>query len=330
MTTATRHGAIELHCHIDGCVRPATIEALAEQQGVELKGPVSRLATAPKDCGSLVDYLSAIDVALDVLQTPEALYRAAYELVEDWRADGVAHGEARFAPDLHTRKGLTHREIVDAAASGLADGAAATGVSTSLILSCMRPADVSVTWDIVELAADHDAVAGVDVAGPEKGIPLLPHAPAFHAAKQAGLRITVHAGEADGPEQVWEAIDELGAERIGHGVRSIFDDRLVERLRDDRITLELCPTSNVQTTAIDRIENHPIEAFRARDVPISLSTDARTVSQVTLESEYALMRGVFGWDAGVWNAVQESALRAAFVDTDRGALLRSAMSGAVG
>jgi len=309
--------SVELHCHLDGSVRLSTLAELAHEQGLSLPGPVEQLATVRPGSRSLVDYISAIDVALEVLQTPEALRRVAAELVTDWQTDGVVHGEVRFAPELHTRLGLRFPEIIDAVASGLRDASGATGVSTTLLLSCMRPSDPRVTWAVVEAAADHEAVAGIDVAGPELGVPLLPHAAAFRSGKDAGLRITVHAGEADGPQRVWEAIEELGAERIGHGVRSIQDSRLVERLARDRITLELCPTSNEQTGAVPSLDAHPVDRFRAADVPVSISTDARTVSCVTLRDEFARLRSRFGWTAETWAETQRSALGAAFVATEQ-------------
>ncbi|GAA2036892.1 adenosine deaminase [Agromyces tropicus] len=310
------HGrsATELHCHLDGSVRPQTIAELARQQGIELAGPVDVISRVRPSCTSLVEYISAIDVALDVLQTPDALYRAAYELVEDWHADGVGHGEARFAPNLHRRRGLDLPTIIDAVASGLGDGAGVTGVATRLILCTLRPADPEATWSVVEAAATHDAVIGVDVAGPEAGVSLLPHAPAFRAARDAGLRITVHAGEADGPRSVWDAVDELGAERIGHGVRSVSDARLLRRLATDGIALEVCPTSNVQTNAVPSITEHPIDRLREAGVPVTVSCDARTASDVTLASERALLERTFGWTRDDWGAVQASAERAAFAE----------------
>ncbi len=309
--------SVELHCHLDGSVRISTLAELAREQGLSFPRPIAQLATVPAGRRSLVDYISAIDVALAVLQTPEALHRVAAELVADWHSDGVVHGEVRFAPELHTRLGLRFPQIIDAVAAGLAEGATATGVSTTLLLSCMRPSDPRVTWAVVEEAANHDAVAGIDVAGPELGVPLLPHAAAFQSGKEAGLRVTIHAGEVDGPDRVWEAIEDLGADRIGHGVRSVRDARLVTRLARDRITLELCPTSNVQTGAVPSIDEHPVETFRQAGVPISISTDARTVSGVTLRDEFELLRQKFRWSPEIWAQTQRSALRAAFVSAEQ-------------
>ncbi|MEU6700475.1 adenosine deaminase [Pseudonocardia sp. NPDC046786] len=317
-----RYKAVELHCHLDGCVRPTTIEQLAHEQRIDLPGPAARLATVSPGCQSLVDYISAIDIALDVLQTPEALWRAAYELTEQWQVDGVLHGEARFAPELHTRRGLALSEIVEAVSAGLSAGSQATQVHHSLILSCMRPSPPEISWKVIEEALACEGVIGVDVAGPEKGVALLPHAPAFQAARAANLRVTVHAGEADSATGVWQAIDELGAERIGHGVTSIHDSALVERLANDSITLEQCPSSNLQTTAVANIAEHPIESFRSAGVRISLSTDCRTTSGVTLESEYCLLREQFSWDTAVWNEVQSSACAAAFIPEPRVGRLR--------
>ncbi|MRX44813.1 adenosine deaminase [Agromyces kandeliae] len=310
--------ATELHCHIDGSVRPSTIEDLARRQGIDLPGPAEALARVSPSCTSLVEYIAAIDVALDVLQTPEALYRAAFELVEDWRADGVHHGEARFAPALHRRRGLDLAAITEAVASGLRDGGDATGVETRLILCCLRPAAPDVTWAVVETAATSDQVIGLDVSGPEAGVSLLPHAAAFRAARDAGLRITVHAGEADGPRSVWDAIDELGAERIGHGVRSVRDPALVRRLATDAIALEVCPTSNVQTAAVASLAEHPIDELRRAGVPVTVSCDGRTVSGVTLQGERALLEHTFGWTSADWAAAQANAERAAFTDRRSG------------
>lgn len=312
-----RRKAIELHCHLDGCVLPGTIETLAHEQGIELPLPAAELATVTSGCRSLVEYIGAIEVALKVLQTPDALFRAATELVNQWAADGVLHGEARFAPELHLRKGMTMADAVAAVAAGLQDGSTRTGVDTSLILSCMRPSRPDVSWQVVEVAANLPDVIGVDVAGPEVGVPLVPHADAFRAAKATGLRVTVHAGEADSAREVWEAIDELGAERIGHGVKSIHDPALVRRLAKDSITLEICPTSNVQTTAVRRLPEHPVERLRLAGVPISLSTDCRTTSGVTIEDEYRSLQNTFGWDSTIWNDTQRSALRAAFIPRER-------------
>lgn len=305
-------GDVELHCHLDGSVRPRTIERLAREQGIELTGPVETLATVGASCSGLLEYIQKIDIALDVLQTQDALATAARELVEDWHADGVVHGEVRFAPELHMRRGMSFRDITDAVESGLAAGRAATGVATRLILCVMRPSEAAAGWRVVEHAAATPAVAGVDVSGPEAGYSLLPHAPAFAAARAAGLGVTVHAGEADGPRSVWDAVDGLGATRIGHGVRSVDDGALVRRLAADRITVEAAPTSNVQTRAVPDLAAHPLNTLRDAGVHVTVNCDSRTVSGTNLRRERRIVEESFGWDESDWRRAQEHAWAARF------------------
>lgn len=303
----------ELHCHLDGSVRPATIADLAREQGIELAGPVDRLVTAPPRCDSLATFLTYIDVPLQVLQTPEALRRAAFELVQDWQADGVVHGEVRFAPQLHGRFGMTLDEAVTAVAAGLADGRRAMGVETGLLLCCMLHQSPDASLALAEAAVRHvGQVAGIDLAGDERRYGALPHREAFDIARAAGLGCTVHAGEAAGPESMWEAIDVLGARRIGHGVRCTTDGALLERLRRDAITLETCPTSNVQTGAVASLAAHPATDLLAQGLAITVSTDTRTTSATTLGREFQMLALSAGWRTEHEVLVQAHAARGAF------------------
>ncbi|NJP97627.1 adenosine deaminase [Nonomuraea sp. FMUSA5-5] len=309
-------GRYDLHCHLDGSVRPDTIAALAREQGITLDRPVTELVTAPADCGSLTRYLTYIDLPLQVLQTPGALRRAARELVEDWSADGVVHGEARFAPQLHGRQGMTPDEAVAAVAAGLAEGRAATGVRTALLLCCLRHQTPDESLAVAETALRHrDVVAGLDLAGDERLYPGAPHRPAFDLAHQAGLPCTVHAGEAAGAESVWEAIDVLGARRIGHGVRSAEDGALLERLRRDAITLEMCPVSNAQTGAVAGLAAHPATRLLKDGLAVTIGTDARTTSATTLEREFAALRETAGWTEEQERQVSEHAAAGAFTSS---------------
>ncbi|MFI6291583.1 adenosine deaminase [Nonomuraea sp. NPDC050790] len=303
----------ELHCHLDGSLRPETVAELARSEGIVLDRPVRNLVTAPEDCGSLTRYLTYFDLPLRVLQTPDALRRAARELVEDWSADGVVHGEARFAPQLHGRQGMTIDEAVTAVAEGLADGRATTGVRTVLLLCCLRHQSPEESLAVAEAAVRRrDVVGGLDLAGDERLYPAAPHRAAFDLAHRAGLPCTVHAGEAAGPEAVWEAIDVLGARRIGHGVRCAEDDALLERLRADGIALEMCPTSNVQTGAVAGLAAHPATRLLARGLAVTISTDARTTSGTTLEREFARLRRTAGWDEQQEQQAEAHAGAAAF------------------
>ncbi|MEV0618243.1 adenosine deaminase [Nonomuraea sp. NPDC050404] len=306
----------ELHCHLDGSVRPGTVADLARRRGITLEGPVEHLVTAPPDCGSLSRYLTYIDLPLRVLQTPDALRRAARELVEDWDADGVVYGEVRFAPQLHGRDGMTQDEAVAAVAAGLAAGRQATGVRTGLLLCCLRHQSPDDSLAVAETALRHrDQVAGLDLAGDERLHAAAPHRAAFDLAHGAGLPCTVHAGEAAGPESVWEAIEVLGARRIGHGVRCAGDEALLARLRRDRIALEMCPVSNVQTGAVAGLRAHPASRLLDEGLAVTISTDARTTSGTTLTREFGELREVAGWTAEQEERVQAHAAGAAFART---------------
>ncbi|MFB9323068.1 adenosine deaminase [Cryptosporangium minutisporangium] len=302
----------ELHCHLDASVRPDTIAALAAEQRLELPTSVRALAVAPPDVGSLHAFLSYIDVALDVLQTPHALRRVAAELVADWHADGVVYGEARFAPQLHTRAGLTIDDAIDAVAAGLADGAAATGVRTGLLLCCLRHQEPSVSMTVADAAVRRrDVVAGLDLAGDER-LPGLPHREAFDLAQSVGLPVTIHAGEAAGPASVWEALDVLGARRIGHGVRSTSDAALLDRLRRDLVALEFCPRSNVLTRAVPTLTAHPADRLLRAGLQVTVSTDTRTTADTTLTAEFDALAATFGWTGVEEQLCQDHAARAAF------------------
>ncbi|MFI7125751.1 adenosine deaminase [Nonomuraea sp. NPDC050153] len=299
----------ELHCHLDGSVRPSTVADLARRQGITLGAPVEQLVTAPAGCGSLSRFLTYIDVPLQVLQTPDALSRAARELVADWSADGVVYGETRFAPQLHGHQGMTMDEAVEAVAEGLAAGQAATGVRTGLLLCCLRHQTPDESLAVAETALRHrDKVAGLDLAGDEQRYAATPHRAAFDLAHAAGLPCTVHAGEAAGPESMWEAIDVLGARRIGHGVRCTGDSALLERLRRDRIALEMCPISNVMTGAVPSMSEHPAIPLLEDGLAVTISTDARTTAGTTLEREFA------GWTAEQEKLAQANAAEAAFLN----------------
>ena len=303
----------ELHCHLDGSVRPATVVDLARQQDLVLERPVEQLVVAPSDCGSLTRFLTFIDLPLQVLQEPEALTRAARELVEDWQADDVAYGEVRFAPQLHGRHGSTQDDAVDAGAAGLAQGEAVPGVRTGLILCCLRHQDPEESLAVADTAVRHrGAVVGLDLAGDETCYGALPHREAFDLAHAAGLACTVHAGEAAGPESIWDAIDILGARRIGHGVRCMTDGALLERLRSDDIALEMCPTSNVQTGAVPSLAQHPAGRLLAEGMAVTISTDTRTTSATTLTRELGAASLSAGWTAPHDTLVQQHAARAVF------------------
>ena len=308
---------IELHCHLDASMRIDTITELAQEQGLSYERPISELARVPANCQSLIDFFVAIDIELDVLQHPAAIERAAAELVEDMHKDGIIHGEVRFAPHLHQRNGHSIDEIIDAAHRGLQRTASTSGMSAALIVCALRDRDPQEGVELVEAAGRlPGCVAAVDLAGPEAGHPAAPFEEMLGRAQAAGLGITIHAGEADGPASIREAV-EMGATRIGHGVRSSHDLRLLSELARNSITLECCPTSNVITHAVPGMTEHPIDLLHQEGVPTTVSTDARTCLDITLDSELELLTTVHGWDRDRHVEAQRAAVRAAFVPGQR-------------
>jgi adenosine deaminase len=267
---------------------------------------------APPDAGSLAAFLPYLDLPIALLQHPDGLRRAARELVEDWHRDGVVYGEARFAPQLHTRGGMSLDDAIRAVAAGLHEGSAASGVATGLIVCCLRHEPLDTSLAVADAAVRHrDLVAGIDLAGDE-AYPGAAHREAFDLAHAAGVPVTVHAGEAAGPASVWEAIDVLGARRIGHGVRCVHEDALVRRLHRDRIPLEMCPRCNVLTGAVAVIADHPADRLLARGLAVTVNTDGRTTADTTLDREFTVLADEFGWTTRHVRLVQDNARAAAF------------------
>ncbi len=317
--------SVVLHDHLDGGLRPATVVELADAVGHRL--PVHE-PTALADwfdqgrSGSLERYLEAFVHTVAVMQTTEAIHRVAREAVEDLSADGVVYAEIRFAPHLLTRRGLAPEAVVEAAIAGMTDGAAATGLEWGLILDAMRQEDDSL--EVARLAvryADH-GVVGFDLAGPEAGFPPDAHLPAIRHVREAGLGVTLHAGEAGGLTSLAAAVRRCGADRIGHGVE-VIDDCLVRdgtvvslgplaaTLRDRQIPLEVCPTSNLHTKRW-RADEHPIGMLHRAGFAVTVNTDNRLMSRTSMSAELELVREHHGFGVDDLLAVTHTALRAAF------------------
>ncbi|MDN5855334.1 MAG: adenosine deaminase [Actinomycetia bacterium] len=317
---------VELHCHLDGSVRPATIDELARTQGLDLGDSARQIAVAPSGCRDFGRYLRAIEPALAVLQSADALARAARELVEDWACDGVVHGEVRFAPQLHARSGLTPKAAVEAVESGLRAGREQHAVTTSLLVCCLRTDDGGLSNEVARLAISRtrndpngdpcDGVAGLDLAGDEAAVSGARHVEAFRLARQAGLPITVHAGELCGPDSIREALDLLGAQRIGHATSVLNDAALVARVVQDEIVVESCPLSNEQTGSGPRLAEHPLPGMLDRGVRASVSTDCRTVSGVDLRAQEVVLDDAFGWSYEQHATAQINAAQGAFLPDD--------------
>jgi adenosine deaminase len=288
--TLRRLPKAELHQHLDGALRPQTAVELAAGVGMSLSLDEARQRlVAPVRCRDQADLLSYFDLPVSLLQSTAALRRAAAELVEDMAADGTTYGEIRWAPRLHMDGGLGVSEVIDAVSSGVADAREAAGSSPliGLIVTAMRSHPPGANVELARRAAAFGPpVVGFDLAGPEAEYPAPPHSAAFRVAGAAGLGLTAHAGETPGSAHIWEVL-EFGISRVAHGAPAIDDPDLVQSLRERGVTLDMCPTSNVQAAIVPDLASHPVARLHRAGVSVTLSTDDRTVSNTTLSDELA-------------------------------------------
>jgi adenosine deaminase len=316
-----------LHDHLDGGLRPATVIELARDVGYDAlpttdEAELAAWFTAGAARQDLELYLETFAHTVGVMQTKDALTRVAAECAEDLAADGVVYAEVRFAPELHIEAGLSLDQVVEAVQEGFRQGTAGTRLTVGTLVTAMRHAAHSV--EIAELALRHrdEGVVGFDIAGSEAGNPPTRHLDAFQHVAAENFHITIHAGEAFGLPSIWEAVQLCGAERLGHGVRIVDDitvgddgrptlGRLASFIRDRRVPLEMCPTSNVNTGVCDSIGEHPIGLLTSLRFRVTVNTDNRLMSGVTLTSEMAALVDAFdyGWDEIEWltlNAMKSS------------------------
>jgi adenosine deaminase len=283
----------ELHCHLDGSVRPATLLELAREYGKPMPADDSEALAEymlVRDARSLEDYLERFEITLSVLQRPEALERAAYELVEDAARDGVRYIEMRYAPVLNVGEGLSLGEAVEEPLRGIARAEKDFGVRARVIVCALRHLAPEISLELARLAVAYKdrGVVGFDLAGGERGNPASRHAPAFAFARQHDLAVTVHAGEGDGADSVRQAVHSCCAHRLGHATHLIEDPALTQYVNDRRIALEICLTSNVQTHAVPSYDAHPLREYFDQGLMVVLNTDNRLMSGTTLTEEYWL------------------------------------------
>lgn len=317
----------DLHRHLDGSVRLQTVLELARQHAIEL--PAYTLETLRPHVqvmgaeSGLMEFIGKFRYLSEVLVNADACQRIARENVEDARCEGIDYIELRFSPWFMAQAHqLDPVEIVEAVIDGARAGAAATGVQTQLIgiLSRTYGAETCMA-ELEALLAHRNGLVALDLAGDEKNFPAIQFRDHFRRARDAGLRITVHAGEADGPLSIWSAIKDLGAERIGHGIRSVEDERLMDYLANRGIGLEVCLTSNVQTSAVASLEQHPARHLMHYGVKMNLNTDDPGISGIDLPYEYEVAAPRAGLTQDMVRRAQANALDMAFLSpTEKSAL----------
>ena len=290
---------VDIHCHLDGCVRPRTMLELAREQGVRLPTwelpKLTRLLEAGKRTKNLADYLKIFDYTLSVMQEKPALYRVAYELVEDAASENVRHLEVRYSPILHRRRKLSFEDIVDPVIDGLAAAGAKYNMSTGVIICGIRSMAPRTSMALAELAVAYKGrgVLAFDLAGQEKDYPAKAHRAAFQLVLKKNINSTVHAGEAFGPASIAQAVHYCGAHRIGHGTRLREDRDLMRYVNDHRIPLEVCLSSNIQTRTVRSIHHHPFHFYFKQGLRVTLNTDSRLISATTVSHEIGLAARAF-------------------------------------
>tara|TARA_Y100000590_G_scaffold118306_1_gene135358 strand:- start:15321 stop:16391 length:1071 start_codon:yes stop_codon:yes gene_type:complete len=310
---------VELHCHLDGCLRIETILDLGQRYNVSLPASnpedLIKLLCIGKKRGTLEEYIARFDITLSVMQTPEALTRIAFELIEDVAAENVRYIEVRYAPILHTRMGMTLEEAVEAVQDGLIKGEKAFGVKSGIIICGIRHISPEASLKLADLCVRYKnkGVVGFDLAGSEENFPAKDHREAFYMILNHNINATIHAGEAFGPSSIHQAIHYCGAHRIGHGTRLKEDKDLMHYVNDHRITMEVCLTSNWHTYSVRSLKQHPFRFYYDQGIRVTLNTDNRLMSDTTLTKEFGLARDLFDFTLHDFREVTIIAMKAAFL-----------------
>jgi len=321
-----------LHEHLDGGLRPTTVLELAAESGyhdLPTKDAAELAAWFHRGAqrGSLPQYLDGFRHTIAVMQTADALERVAFEFIEDMHQDGVVYAEVRFAPVYHCERGLTQDEVVRAVVRGLERGEKAYGVKWGLIISAMRHMQDSLAAAELAIRSRSLGVVGFDLAGGEDGFPPKKHIDAFHAIQRANFNITIHAGEAYGPQSIWQALQYCGAHRLGHGTRLLDDmtslpdgavalGSLAQYVLDHRVPLEMCLLSNLHTGACERLEDHPFGFLLRRGFRVCLNTDDRLMSDTSMTKETTIATELFDLSLHDLEKISMNAIKSAFTDFD--------------
>jgi adenosine deaminase len=317
---------VELHLHLDCSLSYDVVSRLAP--GVTVKEYREEFI-APSKCTNLADFLTRALQGIRLMQTEHQLRSVTRDLFDQLEHDGVMYAEVRFAPLQHTDLGLSPEWVVDIVEQETAKAIAETGVEARLILCTLRHFNESQSLATVRLVEEFrgSMVAGFDIAADEAGYPIDGHIPAFRFAQDHRIPCTAHAGEARGADSVWETLEYFRPTRLGHGVRSMEDMKLIAHLRDKAIHLEVCPTCNVQTDIYDGYEDHPIHKLYEMGLSIGVNTDGRTISNVSLSEEYQKLHCAFGWGAEHFLTCNKNALRASFLPENHKKRLMDRLTG---
>lgn len=319
---------VDLHVHLDGCIKPATLLRLAEQQGLSLPSTDSidliPYVQVSEECTSLTEYLAKFDFVLPFLQTKEALEQVAYEVVEQAAEHHIKYIEVRFAPQLHRSTNMTAEETIFNVIQGLRRGEADFGVKARVIAICMRNHSTEANLEVIE-AASHfkgQGLVAVDLAGDELSYPAFLFREVFALASTYGIPVTIHAGEAAGADNIEEAILNLGAVRIGHGVRLKENSRLMQMIQEQKIPLELCPTSNIQTKAVTGWDAYPIREYFDQGILFTVNTDNPGVSGTDITKEYKLIVEKYGFTLRELTILIMNGVEASFLEDEEKAALK--------
>jgi adenosine deaminase len=311
----TRFPKVELHLHLDCSLSYEVVSQISPSISLE---QYRMDFIAPAKCVDLADYLKHAPSSYPLMQTEEQLRLVTLDLFEQLREDNVLYAEIRFAPLLHTEKGLSARQVVASVEMATAEAVRNTGVEARLILCTLRFYSEAQSLETVHLVEDFRGtyVAGFDIAADRPGNVIDDHLAAFQYARDKGISYTAHAGETRGPDNVWDTVQHFAPARLGHGVPCLEHPALVEHLQQYQIHLEVCPTSNIQTNTFDTYADHPIDKLYRAGISVGVNTDTRTISNITLSREYAKLHETFGWDTEDFFNCNRNALEAAFIPGD--------------
>jgi adenosine deaminase len=318
---------VELHLHLDCSLSYDVVKKIDPSITEEV---YRHDFIAPAKCSDLVDFLKRAVKGFSLMQTKEQLQWVVQDVFNQLKADNTLYAEIRFAPFLHLEKGLTPYEVVHTIEAATAEAVKQTGLEARLILCTLRHYTEEQSMTTVKLVEQFAGtyVAAFDIAGDEAGCPVTNHIAAFNYAREKGIHITAHAGEASGPESVWETLEYFKPTRIGHGARSAEDAKLVNHLKEKRIHLEICPSCNVQTSMYDEYKDHPVDKLKKAGVSLNINTDCRTIVDITLNGEYQKLHTTFGWKKQDFYECNVNALKAAFIPEELKGKLMEQLSAA--